>query len=191
MIPVFRLRLAALAALCLAPLVSAGSGSGAFAQAQPAPPAAAPAEQAPAIRQIVLTEKQVQAVLAAQKAMDALTDKLPDTGRPDDRLQAQLDDVARKNGFADYAEYASVVDNVSLVLSGIDPKTKAFTQPPELMKQQIATLQADSKMPAKDKQAALEDMNAALKATPNVEHMENVALVTKYFDKLYAALQED
>lgn len=140
---------------------------------------------------MVLTEKQVQAVLAAQKAMDALTDKLPDTGKPDAKLQAQLDDVAKKNGFADYAEYAGVVDNVSLVLSGIDPKTKTFTQPPELMRQQIATLRADTKMPVKDKQAALDDMNAALKVTPNVQHMENVVLVTKYFDKLYAALQED
>jgi hypothetical protein len=190
MIPLFRSRPAAFAALfCIAPLV--GSGSAAFAQTQATPPAVAPAEPAAAIKQIVLTEKQVQAVLSAQKAMDALTDKLPDTGKPDARLQAQLDEVARTNGFADYADYATVVDNVSLVLSGIDPKTKSFTQPPELLKQQIAALQADSKMPAKDKQAALDDMNAALQVTPNVQHMENVALVTNYFDKLYAALQED
>ncbi len=172
--------------------LAALTGRAALAQApSAAPPPSAPAEQRPALRQIVLTERQVQGVLSAQKAMDALTDKLPETGKPDVAQQAQLDDIARKNGFADYADYATVVDNVSLVLSGIDPKTKAFTQPPELLRQQIAALDADSKMPAKDKQAARDDLTAALKTMPTVEHMENVALVTAYFDKLYAALQED
>lgn len=185
-----RCRVAAVALLSLAPI--ALSGGAAMAQAGSAPPAAAaPAAQRPPLRQIALSEKQVQGVLSAQKAMDALTDKLPEGGKPDAGLQAQLDEVARKNGFADYADYATVVDNVSLVLSGIDPRTKAFTQPAELLKQQIAAIEADSKMPAKDKQATLDDMTAALKAMPSVEHMENVALVTTYFDKLYAALQEE
>jgi hypothetical protein len=180
-------------------LLMALAGGAALAQAPATPPAAAApsqsqppaAAEAPQIKQVKLTEKQVQQVLAAQKAMDALTDKLPEDGKPDPKLLAQLEGVAKKNGFATYAEYGDVVDNITLVLSGIDPKTKAFTQPPEVLKQQLAALQADTKMPAKDKQAALDDLNAALKATPTVQFPENVALVTKYYDKLAAALQED
>ncbi|MEW6642674.1 MAG: hypothetical protein AB1586_19370 [Pseudomonadota bacterium] len=162
--------------------------------APPATPAAPPvAQQAPVMKQIALTDKQVEGVLASQKEMDAITDKLPQSaqGKPDPKVQAQLEAVAKKYGFASYGEYSDVVDNISLVLSGIDPKTKAFTQPPEALKKQIAAIQADAKMPAKDKKAALDEMNAALTSTPNVQFPDNVALVSKNYDKLSAALQED
>lgn len=161
-----------------------------------APPAAAPAPQQqelPPMKQIELSDKQIQSLLAAQKDMDAITDKLPENSgdKPDPKLQGQLDEIARKNGFAGYAEYSDVVANVSLVLSGIDPKTKAFTEPPIVLKKQIDEVNADKTMPAKDKQDALADMNEALKYTPNVQYPGNVTLVTKYYDKLSAIMMDD
>lgn len=201
-------RRAALTVTCFALAAAITSGS-ALAQAtkeapKAAPKAAAPAaaapaappaaEQAPAMKQMALTDKQIEAVLSSQKEMDAITDKVPQDAqqdKPDPKVQAQLDAVAKKHGFANYGEYSDVVDNITLVLSGIDPKTKAFTQPPEALKKQIAAIQADTKMPAKDKKVALDEMNAALKSTPNVQFPDNVALITKNYDKLSAALQED
>jgi hypothetical protein len=148
--------------------------------------AAAPAAQgADAMAQVALTDKQVQGLLAAHTELDALTDKLPDTAaKPDPKVQAQMDSIAKKYGFANYAEYGVVFYNIGLVMSGIDPQTKAFAQPPEALKKQIAAVQSDAKMPAKDKKSALDEMNAALKTTPNVQFPENVTLVTKYYDKL-------
>jgi hypothetical protein len=46
-------------------------------------------------------------------------------------------------------------------------------------------------MPEKDKTAALADMNEALKYAVNVQYPENVTLVTKYYDKLNAMMQDD
>ena len=43
-----------------------------------APAQAAPPAQQPQLKQIALTDKQVESVLAAQKDMDAITDKIPD-----------------------------------------------------------------------------------------------------------------
>lgn len=183
-------------------LVAAAAFSGpAFAQAkqqapakQAAPPteAAAP-EPAEPMKQIELTEKQIESFLTAQKEMDAVTDKLPEGAddKPDPKLQTQLEAIARKSGFADFDEYGAVYDNVSLVMSGIDPKTRTFTEPPELLKKQIAAVQANTKIPAKEKKAVLEDMNAALKSMEPVKFPGNVTLVTKYFDKLGPLLQED
>ncbi|HAO43357.1 MAG: hypothetical protein CBE01_005185 [Planctomycetaceae bacterium TMED241] len=167
-------------------MLAASSLSGpAFAQAkqQPAPP----------LKQVELTEKQIEALLATQKEMDAATAKLPEGAqdKPDPKLQAQLEGIAKKNGFASFDEYGSVYDNVSLVMSGIDPKTKAFTEPPEMLKKQIAAVQADTKIPAKDKKGILEDMNGALKSVEPVKFPGNVTLVTKYYDKLGPLLQED
>lgn len=145
------------------------------------------------MKQIELTEKQIQSLLAAQKEMDAITEKLPEgaSDKPDPKLQGQLETVAKKHGFGNYAEYGDVVANVSLVLSGIDPKTKAFTEPPLVLKKQIDEMNSDQKMPAKDKQDALADMNEALKYTPNVQYPGNVTLVTKYYDKLSAIMMDD
>ncbi len=190
------------AALSLAAMMALLSSSAVFAQAkqapkQAAPPAAkqqaAPPPQAPPpLKQIALTEKQIEGVLAASKEMDAITDKIPENAKPDPKVDAQLDAVAKKNGFASYAEYNDVTDNISMVLSGFDPATKQYVGPEAVLKAQIAAVQADKKMPAKDKKAALADMNEALKTpAPAIENKGNIDLVTKYYDKLAAALQDD
>lgn len=163
-------------------------------QAAPAP-AAQPAAPAPQpLKQIALSDKQVEGVLAAQKDLDAITDKLPQDAppKPDPKITAQLDDVAKKNGFANYGEYNDVVENVMMVLGGFDPKTKAYVGPEVVIKQQIAAVQADKKIPAKDKKAALDELNGALKLPmPAVENKGNIDVVTKYYDKLTAAMQDE
>jgi hypothetical protein len=115
------------------------------------------------LKQMALTDKQVEGVLAASKDMDAITAKLPENAKPDPKVLAQLDGVAKKNGFAGYNEYNNVVDNVSMVLAGFDPATKKYVGPETVFKAQIVQIQADKKMPAKDKSAALAGLNAALK----------------------------
>jgi hypothetical protein len=170
----------------------AASWGSAPAQAQPAP--AAGAQDAPqAVKQLALTEKQIQSLITAQKEMDAIIDKLPadQQDNPDAKTQAQIEAVAKKDGFASYDEYTDVAANVSLVLSGIDPKTKTFTQPPDVLKKQIADMTADKKVPDKDKKEALAEMNEALKYTSNVQYPANIALVTKYYDQLSAVMKED
>lgn len=186
-----RTALAGLTIVCLALPLGLTVSDRALAQAAKDVPAASD-EGAP-LKQMALTEKQIQGVLAAEKDMDALTDNLPDgaTDKPDPKLQAKLDAVAKKYGFTDYGNYSDVIDNIGLVVSGIDPKTKAFRQPPEVLKAQIAAMQADTKMAPKNKQAALAEMNEALKTTPTVQFPENVPLVTKYYDKLSVMLQSD
>ena len=178
------------------------STGGALAQAKQTPPkqmapapakeAAPPPAQEAVVKQIALTEKQVEGVLSAAKEMDPITGKLPDSGKPDPKVIAQLDDIAKKNGFASYDEYNDVVDNISMVLAGFDSATKKYVGPETVIKAQIARVQADKKMPAKDKTEALADLNEALKSPgPAIENKGNIDLVTKYYDKLAEALAED
>ena len=196
---IFRPAAFALTTACLALALSAISSGEVLAQAKQAPPkqaapaqAAPPAQQqAPALKQMALTEKQVEGVLAAQKDVDAITDKIPDNAKPDPKIDAQLDAVAKKNGFASYDEYNTVVDNISLVLGGFDPATKKFVGAEVVLKAQIAQIQADKKMSAKDKKEALADLNEALKSPPPaIENKGNIDIVAKYYDKLAEALGE-
>ena len=189
--------LAALGIACLLSAASLASSSTAFAQAKqpPAPSQAAPApaqQQAPPLKQIALTDKQIDGVLAAQKDMDAITAKLPENTAPDQKVIAQLDEAAKKHGFAGYDDYNNVVDNISLVIGGFDPATKKYVGTDAVIKAQIAQVQADKKMPAKDKKEALDELNEALKTpAPQVENKGNIDVVAKYYDKLVAALGDD
>ena len=192
---IIRSAVIAIAVAGLALSAAALSGGSAFAQAKqaPAPAQAAPPADAP-VKQIALNEKQIEGVLAAQKDMDALDEKLPDNpdAKPDPKVAAELEAIAKKNGFASYAEYNAVMDNISLVLGGFDPATKKYIGAEAVLKQQIAAVEANKKMPAKDKKQALDDMNAALKTpAPVIENKGNIDLVTKYYDKLADALSED
>jgi hypothetical protein len=179
---------------CLAASMAMMSAGAAFAQAKPAPAPAAQATppQQPTVKQIALTEQQIEGVLAAQKDMDAITGKLPEDAKPDPKIDAQLDGVAKKNGFASYDEYNNVLDNISMVLGGFDPATKKYVGSDVVIKAQIAQVQADKKMSAKDKKEALADLNEALKyPTPPIENKGNIDLVAKYYDKLADALGDD
>ena len=189
---------AALGVVCLAAAIATASADEALAQFRQAPPQqTAPAPQAgppqpPAVRQIALTDKQVEGVLAAQKDLDAITAKLVDNARPDPRITAQLDDVARKHGFASYGEYSNVVDNISIVLAGFDPATKQFVGTETVIKAQIARVEADKKMSPNDKKEALADLSDALKSpAPPIENKGNIDLVAKYYDKLADAFGDD
>jgi hypothetical protein len=182
---------AALSIACLAALMSSSSALAQAKQQQMAPAQAAPMQQAP-LKQIALTDKQVESVLAAQKDMDAITEKLPEDAKPDPKVTAQLEGVAKKNGFASYDEYEVVVGNISMVLGGFDPATKKYVGTEAVIKAQIAEVQADKKMSAKDKKEALDDLNQAAKAPePTIENKGNIDLVVKNFDKLAAVLGDD
>ena len=151
-----------------------------MAQAQPAPPP---------LKQMALTDKQIDGVLAAQKDIDAITQKLPPNAPPSQKAIAQLDAVAKKNGFASYDAYNDVVDNITLVLSGIDPTTKKYVGYDAATKAQIAQVQANNQMSAKDKKDALVELNESLKSPPPpIENKANIDLVVKNYDKLADAL---
>jgi hypothetical protein len=78
------------------------------------------------------------------------------------------------------------------VLSGFDPATKKYVGSEAVIKAQIAQVQADKKMSAKDKKDALADLNQALKAPePAIENKGNIDLVAKYYDKLATIMGDD
>ncbi len=182
-------------------LASATFSGPAFAQAkqQPAPAKQAPAKEAapapaPEAKQMALTDKQIESVLAAQKDIDALGSEhmKPGAKAAPTNMTGKLNDVAKKHGFTDYADFAIVQNNIELVMSGFDPKTKTYIGPEAVIKQQIAEIQADKKMPAAEKKEALADLNQALKTPPPaLEYKANIELVAKYYDKLAAMMQED
>src|SRR6202030_1386661 len=176
---------------CLATGLTIVSTGGAWAQPKPAPSSQmAPAQPAPPpLKQMALTDKQIDGVLAAQKDIDGITQKLMPNVGAGPKVVAQLYAVAKKNSFASYDAYNDVVENITLALSGFDPVSKKYVGFDAAMKAQIAQVQADKTMSAKDKKDALAELNQALKSpSPPVENKGNIDLVGKNYDKLASVL---
>jgi hypothetical protein len=141
------------------------------------------------VKQIKLTEKHIQGFMAASKDMAQLYEGAnPD--KPDPKVEAQAGVVAKKNGFASLAEYDDASMNISMIMSGIDPQTKKFTEPPEQIKKEMAALKADRSVPEAEKREVLVQLEAALKNAKPIQFKENIALVLKYFDELAPLMQE-
>jgi hypothetical protein len=139
------------------------------------------AASAQEMKQIKLTEKYIQDFMAAAKDIANLNDD----ANPD-----QPEAIAKRNGFASLAKYEDVGMNISIIMSGIDPQTKKFTEPPEQIKKQIAALKADKSVPEREKKDDLEELETALKAARRIQFKENITLVLKYFDELTPLMQD-
>jgi hypothetical protein len=113
-----------------------------------------------------------------------------DPDKPDPKMEAQAAAVAKRNGFASLAEYDDASMNISMIMSGIDPQSRKFTEPPEQIKREIAALKADKSVPEMEKREGLAQLEAALKNAKPIQFKENIALVLKYFDKLAPLIQE-
>ena len=144
-------------------------------------------EQEP--KQIKLTEKHMQGFMASHQDMSKLYDGA-NLDKPDPKIDALAEAIVKKNGFANLAEYDDVSMNISMIMSGIDPQTKKFTEPPEQIRKDIAALKADKSVPDAQKKEDLAQLETALKSAKPVHYKENVALVLKYYDKLPALLQD-
>ncbi len=141
------------------------------------------------VKQIKLTEKQIQSFMAAYEDMAKLYDDA-NADKPDPKVEAQAAALAKKNGFASLAQYDDVLMNITMIMSGIDPQTKKFTEPPEQIKNEIVALKADKSVPEAEKKEGLTQLEAALKNARPIQFKENIALVLKYFDQLAPIMQE-
>ena len=143
--------------------------------------------QAP-VKQVKLSEQRIESFIAAHKDMAQAFEKMA-SEKSEAAVQAELDGIARKFGFKDHGEYDEVATNVAMVMFGIDPQTKEFTDPPTLAKKELEDAVADKTLPEKDRKQLVEELTEQLKTVQPIMHPENVDLVKKYYDKLEPMLQ--
>jgi hypothetical protein len=144
-----------------------------------------------AVKQIELTAKQVEAFIEAQKDLAELAKKMEGSKaeQPEPQAQAEVEGIATKHGFKDFAEYDDVGSNIDMILAGIDPDTKKFVSPEESIRQDIASVTADKSLSAAERAKLLEEFNDSLKAVPTIQYPGNISLIERYFDKLVSVLQ--
>ena len=75
-----------------------------------------------------------------------------------------------------------------MVMTGMDSKTKVFTEPAIAIKEEIQEVTANKALPAEEKKQMLEELNEALKSAQPIQFPSNIELVKKHYDKIDAAL---
>jgi hypothetical protein len=132
-----------------------------------------------------LTEKHIAGFIAAQKDMAPLSSKLLEGGdKPDDALLAELETIAKKNGFQSFMEMEIVGANIAIVLDGLDPKTGEYTDPIEKMKLEMENIRQDTALSEKDRELVIEDLKQEIAAAKPLQFKENIDLVKKYQGEL-------
>ena len=170
------------------------------AQQTPASPAAAAqgnaapnaAAQAPRddVKQIKLSDEQVKRFIAAQTDLAAIASKIQAAGdTPDPSLQAELEGIATKHGFGNFAELDDVAANISIVMAGLDSSTGNFVDPVEALKKERDDVQKDSSIPDADKKQLMDELTEAIGTTPKLEYKENIEIVKAHKAEIEKALQ--
>lgn len=142
-------------------------------------------------KQVKLTGKMVESFIVAQQDISAYAQKnqAAASDKPDPKVQADLDAMAKKHGFGSFAEFDDVAYNISLVMGGLDPQTGKFTDPVTALKQEIDDVKGDKSIAEKDRKQMLEELNEALKNTPPLQFPENVEVVKQYREQIEKVLQ--
>ena len=142
-------------------------------------------------KQVKLSEDMIKGFISAQKDMADLAQKsnAQPTDKPDPKVQAELEAIAKKHGFQSFVDFDDVAFNISMVMGGLDPQSGAFTDPIAAIKKEIEEITADKTIPEKDKKQMLDELAEALKNTPPLKFPENVELVKKYRTDIEKVLQ--
>ena len=157
----------------------------------------APASISPAsaaeepFKQVQLDEKLVRSFIVAQKEMADYHQKAgpPASDKPDPKVQADLEGLAKKHGFASFADFDDVAFNISMVMGGLDPQTGQFTDPITAIKREVEEITNDKSIPEKDKKQMLDELAEALKNTPPLKYPGNVELVKRFRAEIEKVLQ--
>jgi hypothetical protein len=142
------------------------------------------------VKQIKLTEDQVTHFIAAQPDLASIASKIQAAGeKPNPALQAELEGIATKHGFGNFAELDDVAANISIVMAGLDSGTGNFVDPVDALKKERDEVQKDSSIPDADKKQLLDELNEAINTTPKLQYRENVDIVKAHRAEIEKALQ--
>ncbi len=107
-----------------------------------------------------------------------LAGKLLEGGdKPNDALLGELETIAKKHGFASFAEFEDVGANITLVLDGLDRNSGQYTDPIDKMKAELADIEKDSTIPDEDKKLAIDDLKQEIAVAKPLEFKGNVEVV--------------
>lgn len=145
---------------------------------------------APDVKQVKLSEEQVTHFISAQSDLAAIASKIQSAGdKPDPALQAELEGIATKHGFSNFAELDNVAANISIVMAGLDSQSGNFVDPVDALRKELEDVKKDASIPDADKKQLVDELTEAISTTPQLQYKENVDIVKLHREEIEKALQ--
>lgn len=143
-------------------------------------------------KQLELTDQMVTSFIAAQKDFAPLASKLAEGGEtPDAALTKELEDIAKKHGFASFADFEDVGANITIILDGLDRSSGTYTDPVEKMKKELEEIKADASIPPEDKKLAVDDLTQEIKQAQPLKYAANIEVVKKHIAAIEELIPEE
>ena len=144
-----------------------------------------------AVKQVKLTDKQIEGFIAAQKDMAAVAEKMQGDCRQARSQGAGASSRASPRSTALPASHE--YDDVAANISDGDGRHRSADQGVHRAEGRHPEGdrggQGDKSIPEKEKKQMLEELNEALKTAQPIQYPSNIELVKKYCDKIDAVLQ--
>jgi hypothetical protein len=158
-------------------------------QGQPPAQQQAEPEEEEEVDEIALTTKHIDSFIATQKEIFPITSKLQSDAAPSQQMMAQLENIAKKNGFKDFNEFGDVGANIGMIYGGIDPQSRKY-DPQAMIQKEIAAVNADTKIPAAQKRQIVDDLKQAASSIPKLKYPGNADLVVQNYDRLKPVMEQ-
>lgn len=150
----------------------------------------ASAQEPKSFTQLKLSEEHIKNFIKAQKPLAQIAPKIQAAGdTPDPSLQAELETLAKENGFQSFSELDDVAGTIALVMAGLDSQSGEYVDPYDALQKELEDVKKDASIPEADKTQLVEELNATIKTTPPLQHKENVDMVKAHRADIEKALQ--
>lgn len=142
--------------------------------------------QDPSTKQMKLEAKQIEAMIAATKALNAI--EPTDAGSEGEGEEAAetaeqaaaVDAIITKNGFADRAQFEAVSNSIMLALGAAQGDIESQ------MKAEIERVKADKELSDEQRTEILQQLEEGLRNVPKIEFPENAETVKPYAKEIDA-----
>ena len=135
------------------------------------------------IKQVPLLEAQVLAFIRVHDELGSLA--LPII------TDQSSENVARKHGFGNLAEYIDVAANISLIATRIDPHVRNFVEVQILVAKQIDEVLANKSLANIEKRKMLDHLHKELNKITPIKYRANIALVLRHFGQIKRCCDND
>ncbi|MGF1650170.1 MAG: hypothetical protein ACFCUN_06955 [Hyphomicrobiaceae bacterium] len=140
--------------------------------------------------QVELTDELIQKFIVMQQKINAMADEIEKAGdNAAEKLRDKLDAIASESGLGTFDDFDRVASSITLVVAGIDPDTRAYSDPRKDMAADIEDIKADTSLNKEERDELIKDLEEAIANTPDVAYPVNIELVRKFINEIEAVLE--
>lgn len=147
-----------------------------------------PAAQAQTVAAAEFNQALLDGWLRAVPAMAALNASA-DAPKTDETVRPHMERICTEAGFASFEQCGTTIAYAGILFSGFDPRTGAFKNPADAMRERIALIEGNARMPSEAKEAMLAPMREAAAGFPKDIPDAHLRLMADNRDRIFKALK--